>query len=220
MRTRSRLRLEGICFDMDGTLTNTIPAVLHSFRVTFEHFLARTYADDEIRALFGPTEEGIIQKVLPDRSAEGVRYYHRVYEEYHREYAAKFQGIEEALDLLKQDKQKRLGIVTGKGPVSVSITLEQLGLGRFFDVIECGSSIGAAKPEAIRKIARRWKVDPREIGYLGDAAYDMRAAKEAGAIPLGAAWDKGSEHDELEELAYAVFLDVESFVRWIRSSLI
>lgn len=212
------LKLKGVCFDVDGTLTNTTPLVLFAFRVTTEKFLGRMCSDEEIKNLFGPSEEGIIRKLVPNRYEECIRFYHRIYEQYHSQYNTIYQGVEDVLDVLRQ-KQKLIGIVTGKGPVSTSITLSQTDLAHFFDLIECGSPNGSRKYEAITSICRKWAVNPHEIAYVGDTASDLKAAIDAGAIPLGAAWDEGSDAVELDKLAYAVFPTVGMMKEWIISSL-
>ena len=98
--------------------------------------------------------------------------------------------------------------------------MKHLSLDRFFDLVLSGSSEGAMKPEQIREVARKWNIGPHEIGYIGDMPYDMRAAKEVGAIPLGAAWDECIEYDEMKRLSYALFTTIDSFREWIVSGLL
>jgi phosphoglycolate phosphatase-like HAD superfamily hydrolase len=68
-RTTRTMSLQGVIFDLDGTLGDTLPVCFAAFRETFRHYLGREYSDREIRAMFGPTEEGIIQRMIPGRSA-------------------------------------------------------------------------------------------------------------------------------------------------------
>jgi len=61
------MKVKGIIFDMDGTLGDTMAVLCEAFRCAFEQFMGRRYSDREIAALFGATEEGIFQRVVPDR---------------------------------------------------------------------------------------------------------------------------------------------------------
>lgn len=50
-----------LLFDFDGTVADTLPLIFTAFRSTFERFLQKHYTDDQIIALFGPTETGIVK---------------------------------------------------------------------------------------------------------------------------------------------------------------
>ena len=64
------MRLDGMIFDLDGTLGDTLPVCFAAFRTTFQSCLGRDYFDREIRAMFGPSEEGIFERLMPG-NAEG-----------------------------------------------------------------------------------------------------------------------------------------------------
>ena len=64
-----RMRIQGVIFDLDGTVGDTLPVCFASFREVFAAFLGVHYSDREIRGMFGPTEQGIIQRMIPGRSA-------------------------------------------------------------------------------------------------------------------------------------------------------
>jgi hypothetical protein len=50
--------------------------------------------------------------------------------------------------------------------------------------------------------------------------YDMKAAREAGVIPLGAAWAETSDVDSLTaQVPVIVFYSVGSFIQWIDSEV-
>jgi phosphoglycolate phosphatase-like HAD superfamily hydrolase len=65
-------------------------------------------------------------------------------------------------------------------------------------------------------VLAKWQVPPDEVAYVGDTAYDLKAASEAHVIPLGAAWAATAEVNNLRALApLTVFDQVEEFIRWI-----
>lgn len=213
------MKLEGMIFDLDGTLGDTLPVCYAGYREVFWEFLGRRYTDQEIAALFGPNEEGIFRQVVPDRWEAALASYQREYRRAHTLCPAAFPGIEAALQLLKQ-RGLHLGIVTGKGPESTAFTLEYLGLASYFGAIGPGDVDGAIKPQAIRRILSQWGIAPDQAAYIGDMAYDMRAAKEVGVVALGAAWAETMDIASLEAAEpLIVFRTVEAFADWIEQNV-
>ncbi len=210
-----RIKLDGIIFDLDGTLGDTLPVCFAAFRHAMGEFSSRHYTDNEITALFGPSEEGIIQRLIPDRWKACLKIYLAAYEQESAQNARMFPGIETALRSLKE-RGVALAIVTGKGAHSAAISLRDLGLAEHFDMVETGSPVGGIKPQAIRNVLAKWDASPHQVAYVGDAPSDIEAAKEAGVLPLAAAWAPTTSAQELGTLApLELFTSVEGFVRWI-----
>jgi pyrophosphatase PpaX len=209
------MRLDGLIFDLDGTLTDTLSVALTVFRETLWQFSGQRYTDAEIVAQFGPSEEGMFQRFAPDCWEACLRRYLELYEREHRRAGRIFPGIDSALDLLAE-RRIPLAVVTGKGPKSAAISLRQLGLRRYFDLIETGSPEGGVKPACLRSVLARWRIAPDRIAYLGDVVSDIEAARAAGLIPLAAAWDTRAELEALRPMApAAIFHTVAEFVGWI-----
>jgi pyrophosphatase PpaX len=213
------MKLRGLIFDLDGTLGDTLPVCFEAFRVTFRHYLNREYTDQQIRAMFGPTEDGIFQDLFPDTWQDALAMYLREYRLAHSTCPGPFPGIPEALSLLR-DRQIRLAIVTGKGPGSAKISLEQMGMADAFDIVEAGSPRGGIKPDCMRKVLDAWKLPATEIACIGDAPSDIRSAHEIGATPLGAAWAGTADYDALASLKpLHTFTTTRQFSEWIQHDL-
>ena len=56
------MRLAGAIFDLDGTLADTLPACFAAFRTACAKLGGPAYTDAQIRGLFGPSEEGMVQR--------------------------------------------------------------------------------------------------------------------------------------------------------------
>ena len=212
------MRIDGVISDMDGTLADTLPVCFVAFRHTMETFSGRRYTDEEIMAHFGPSEEGIFRRLVPDRWKECLDAYSKAYAREHLRAARLFPGIEEALGRLRE-RGIPLAVVTGKGPRSAAISFRQLDLARYFDILETGAPEGSIKPEAIRKVLAKWAVPPERVAYLGDAASDMEEARATGLIPLGAAWDSRATVGSGSVAPRLLFPTVESFTDWIDTSV-
>ncbi len=206
-------------FDLDGTLADTLPVCFVAFRRSIEAFTGQRLSDEEIMARFGPSEEGILQRLVPDRWEACLRFYLELYEQEHRRRARLFPGIEAVLRRLKAGGLA-LGIVTGKGAQSAAISLRDLGLDGLFDAVETGVPGGSIKPVAIRRVLARWNMTPARAAYVGDAPGDIQAARAVGLLSLAVAWDTCSSVEALAEAApHALFTRVEEFRRWIEANL-
>jgi HAD superfamily hydrolase (TIGR01549 family) len=211
---------KGFIFDLDGTLGDTLPICLEAFRLTFQKFTGKIFADDEISVFFGRTEEGIVYQVVLDNALSAVEFYLKTYERLHQSLTAPFPGIKEVLSLLRK-KGVRLAVVTGKGPDSAVVSMKYLGLQSYFEYLETGTPAGSNKPEAVLQVLQRWGIRPDEAVYVGDTLYDMEAALSAGVHPFGAGWaPKAALSPQNPGAALIVFTTVKQFSEWIQVELI
>jgi phosphoglycolate phosphatase-like HAD superfamily hydrolase len=181
------MKLQGMIFDLDGTLADTIPVCIEAFQYTFKHYLGQAFTAQDIEAMFGPNEEGMLQRLLPHTWPQALDLYLLEYERAHAGCLAPFKGITPLLVSLRA-RGLRLGIVTGKGLGSARISARVLGLDPYFDGIEVGSTDGGIKSARIRAFNTRWAVAPQTVAYVGDAPADIDAAKQAGVVAAAAAW--------------------------------
>lgn len=209
--------LRGIVFDVDGTLGDSVPTCFSAFRQAFLVTIGQNLSNEEIEALFGPTEQGTVRQVAGDGWEKGWEAFLEDYQKNHTD--EPFPGIETALQILQQHGIA-LGVATGKGKPTTTISLERWGILDYFEVIETGSDEGPVKPKLLQKIIDRWEVPPDSVAYVGDAATDVDAARQVGMIPLSAAW---SDTAHIERIIArdpsAIFTSVESFISWIEENI-
>src|SRR6185437_7200103 len=119
-----------------------------------------------------------------------------------------------------KDRGIKLAIVTGKGPRSGEMTMRELGLTRYVEVIRYGSPLGGVKPRAIRDVLDAWGCQPSAVAYVGDLVSDVHASVEAGTVPLGAAWTSGSDRVALLEAgARCVFDSPDELRDWVAEDI-
>lgn len=209
------MQIKGMIFDLDGTLGDTLPVCFTGFRVTLRHYMGRDYDDGEIRSMFGPTEEGIFQDLVPDDWEAALQMYLREYTAAHEVCQEPFAGVEDVLRQLRRQRL-RLGVVTGKGPGTAEISLREMGLEGLFDPVVAGSPRGGVKPECMRRVLETWQLDASAIACVGDAPSDIRSAHEVGAIALGAAWAGTSDYGALDAVQpLETFRATEEFGEWV-----
>jgi phosphoglycolate phosphatase-like HAD superfamily hydrolase len=211
------LKLAGAIFDLDGTLVDTLPICFSAFRDALVRLGERRYEDHEIRALFGPSEEGMMQRAVPARWEAAVALYLEPYERELTGCPPIFAGLAPALSRLRA-RGVPCGLVTGKGPVSTAMSLRHFGLHGAFDVVESGSPAGVVKADAIRRTVGTWGLAPATVIYAGDAVADIESAREAGVTPVAAAWAPSARAAELRGARPAyLFTEAEAFAAWVES---
>ncbi|MBJ6361091.1 HAD family hydrolase [Paenibacillus sp. GCM10012307] len=178
-------------FDFDGTLVDSLLLVYCSFQEVFKHFDKVDKTNEEIIALFGPSESEIIKQHLSSRQDVGaaVEHYYKVYTERHMEYIS---INPEILDLIHQLKEegKKIGIITGKGRRSLNISLELLQLEDMFDITISSDDVINPKPdpEGIIKALDTLGYGPQDAYFVGDSEADIIAGKSAQVTTVGVHW--------------------------------
>ena len=180
---------KGIIFDIDGTLTSTNRLIFDSFNHIAKKYLNKSFTDEEITAMFGPTEEVIIRLWCGNSYEEAEKDYFDYYKTHHN-IAKLYPGMKEILDMLK-DKKILLSIFTGKGRKSSIITLEELGIINYFDMIVTGDEVRNHKPapEGIISFLKEYNLKKDEVLMIGDSAGDVKASRDAGVKIASALWD-------------------------------
>ncbi len=201
--------IRAVLFDLDGTLADTLPLCLEAFRKTVKDLTGRCPADGDISCYFGPSDRGVLRKLLerePELQERALPLFLHYYESLHETMApSPFPGAEELLTALL-DKGMRLGMVTGKDPESADISLKRFGLDKFFPEPETGSPHAVIKAQGIRRLLNRFELSPEEALYVGDAPSDVIACREAGIPVAAAAWADTADHQALKALAPDYFL--------------
>jgi len=209
-------KFKAVIFDIDGTLANTVPLCIQAFRQAMEPQLHRPLSDEEIKAAFGPDEEGTIMSFNPPDVKKATDDFMRFYESLHEEMCpAPFDGIKDLLDTLKS-KGVCLAVSTGKGKDASEFSLCLFNIQQYFDMVENGSPKGSRKPEAIQQIMDAFKVHKEEVLYVGDAPGDVKESHKSGVHVVAAAWAETADKAQLEkEQPDAIFETVKDFAEWL-----
>jgi len=208
------MRLAGAIFDLDGTIADTFAICFSTFRNALAHVAGPGLTDAEIQARFGPSEDGMFERVVPARWQEAFTAYLGEYER-QLPLCAVFPGVAAALAWLRE-RGVPLALVTGKSRPTALMSLKQFGLDGLFAPVETGSPSGVVKTAAITRVITAWGVPAAEVIYVGDAISDIRAAHEAGVLPIAAAWAPSAVAAELHALRpHALFTDAADFHAWL-----
>jgi HAD superfamily hydrolase (TIGR01549 family) len=216
----------GFIFDIDGTLTSTNQLIFDSFNFIAKKYLNRTFSDEEIISLFGPTEDVILKEWCGDKPGSPAGRYEEAKEDYYKYYsdhhgiAGLYEGINEILHHLKS-KGYPIGIFTGKGRTAALITLEKLDVDHYFDLIITGDDVENHKPspEGILKFVNHFGLNPERVLMIGDSVSDVIASKEAGIKIASVLWDSYAS-DEVKSLGSDYYFHrVEELKKFLINSI-
>jgi pyrophosphatase PpaX len=203
---------------VDGTLTETNELIFATFNYVAEKYLNRRFTPAEITAMFGPPEEVAVERFVGSaRYPVAIADFFDFYKSNLRSMAKLHPGMDEILRFLKE-KKLLLAVFTGKGSHSTEITLQELGIRQYFDMIVTGQDVVNHKPssEGIRKVMDRFSLPPDEVLMIGDAVADVKAAHEAG-IPIAAVvWDSYAKEKVMNMETDYLFHDVKELHGWLR----
>jgi pyrophosphatase PpaX len=183
------MRFPVVLFDLDGTLIDSGPIILASMRHATRTVLEREFADEELMAHVGGWGLDEQMRVLdPARAEELVRCYREHNEPLHAglDWCT---GIKPVLDALAEEG-RTLGLVTTKRRRTVDLAFAALPLERYFAVVVAADDTRRHKPhpEPLLHAAERLGLSPRECAYVGDAPFDVKAARAAGMYAVGVTW--------------------------------
>jgi len=214
------LNIEGVIFDIDGTLCKTNQLIFESFRHINKKYSGRNLTDTEIISYFGPTETEIISKLFPDKIQEVENDYFDFYKENHNNLAELHEGIEEILKLLQLNKI-HLGIYTGKGRRSSEITLTETGIIDYFDLIVTGDDLKGSKPdcEGARLFLEKFELHPKNVMMVGDAITDILVARNCGLIGISVTWDSYDKNRVIEYGNNYLFENTSDLLNFFKTNI-
>ncbi|MHB8962016.1 MAG: HAD family hydrolase [Saccharofermentanales bacterium] len=178
-----------ILFDFDGTIADTVPLIMESFQHVF---ITLTGSPADERFLLSTIGEPLERtfRILDERQrSEAMQLYFRYNETALASGVGIFLGVQQMLE-----KIRSIGaftaIVTSKRFSVANFTIEQFGLGSYFDTTITRESTARHKPcpdpifKALENIqslfALEEPVDKAEVLFVGDSIHDLRCARNAG----------------------------------------
>ena len=193
------MRYPVVLFDLDGTVIDSGAIILASMRHAAKEVLGTEVPDDELMAAVGgPGLEAQMRALAPDHVDELVTVYRAHNEPLHDELVC-CTGIEDVLVRLK-DEGRRLGIVTAKRRQTVELAFARLPIEHLFETVVGGDETDRHKPDPAPLLLALDRLDaaPTEAAYVGDAPFDVKAAKAAGLYSVGVTWGGIHARERLE----------------------
>src|SRR6266487_643862 len=174
------MRFPVVLFDLDGTVVDSGAIILASMRHAAKEVLGVEPPDEELMATVGgPGLEAQMRALSPERVEELVTVYRAHNEPLHDELVC-CPGMDDVLVRLR-DEGRRLGIVTAKRRSTVELAFANVPLGHLFETVVGGDETERHKPDPEPLLLALERLGARgdETAYVGDAPFDVKAAKAA-----------------------------------------
>jgi pyrophosphatase PpaX len=184
---------KGVLFDLDGTLADTVPLILMSYRHTMGAHLGEAPADERWLSTMGmPLRDQLAAFARSPAEAEAMlETYTKFQRRVHDEMVSPFPGACEVLGALR-GRGTLVGIVTSKREEVARRTLSVCGLDAEVEVLVCAEDVthGKPDPEAVRLALRALDLtrSAAETLFVGDSPFDLRAGRAAGTRTAAVCW--------------------------------
>ncbi|MBE7432653.1 MAG: HAD family hydrolase [Anaerolineales bacterium] len=190
--------IKALCFDVDGTLSNTDDLYAQKVSKFFPRLLFKDPAHAARRFVMwiespGNALLGLADSLhLDDEMVAFINWLSR-----HRRLSSrKFLLVPGVDEMLKQlHGRYPMAIVSARDEMGTMRFLEKFDLVRYFDAIVTGLSAKYTKPypDPVLLAAQKMNVPPENCLMIGDTTVDIRAGKSAGAQTLGVLCGFGEE---------------------------
>ena len=214
------VRIQGILFDIDGTLVDSNDIHARVWVEAFQHF-GKTVEFDAVRHHIGKGGDLLVPDLLNAREMrrfgeELKEYRGTLFKEHYMETIRPFPRAGEQLHALHA-RGIRIVLSSSADPEEVEYYSGLLGVE---DVLEGTTSKEDAEfskpsPEIFQAGLKRLKTDPARTLVVGDTPYDILAAHRA-ALPIAAVLSGGFERTLLQKAEF-LFEDVEELARKIET---
>jgi phosphoglycolate phosphatase len=182
-------RLQGLIFDLDGTLVDSAPDLRQALNATLAAQKRRDLTLNEVKIMVGDGMLTTLQRAFaatgdalsPDESYRQFQTFVGHYRAQTADSAQIYPHVRETLDAFKGEGVK-LGICTNKQEASTNRLLEELDLARYFAFVAGGDTFPTHKPhpDHVKGVIEKLGVPAADCVMVGDSVNDVRAAQGAG----------------------------------------
>lgn len=192
--------IQGVIFDLDGTLVDTLPDLTASVNAGLAQTGRPPRAASEIRRWVGDGMPSLCARALAGSAAaddgvssfEVLRLAEIVSDHYRRhrlDQTAPYDGIPALLDALAA-RSMRMAILTNK-PHEHTVPMVEALFGRWPWVAVEGSGPGRPykpDPTVVRTILERMDCPTAQIMFVGDSVVDVATGRNAGLVTTAVTW--------------------------------
>jgi phosphoglycolate phosphatase len=188
--------IETVLFDLDGTLSDSAPAILTALQRAFGELGVPWLDDAAAQALLGPPFWQTLPPLVgDDRVEEAITRYRKHYVgDGLMLDGATYDGVEELLAALAAGGI-RMAVATSKPEVHARTVVAGLGFADYFVTIGGDTLDGDRDSKALvigEVLARLGGPDPATVLMVGDRSHDVLGAAQHGIEAAGVLWGYGS----------------------------
>ncbi|MBI5078475.1 HAD-IA family hydrolase [Candidatus Saganbacteria bacterium] len=183
--TQKRIPIDLLIFDLDGTLTDSIPPAVEAIQTMIAELGLPYKTKEQISRHVGYGEAPLVSGAIDSKDpallkkAMSVYFSHYAQDKIHT--VQLYPHVREALEFFKN---KTRIIVSNKKYEFIRIILDHHHLTGYFAEILGGDTSSCAKPDPceIKKLLKKYHTPPRRALLIGDMTVDVETGKNAGIM--------------------------------------
>ncbi len=185
--TVSLKKPDAIFFDWDGTLIDSLPALMSYYNHVLRHFSMPEMNEAEAKQQIRRSAREVFPERFGDKSDEAFTVYFDYVGEHHISHLKTWDGADNFIRFLVS-KNIPIGVVSNKRHSFLLKEIGHLGWDKYLQTNIGAGEAGKDKPapDLLLVAADKMGVHPQdqEIWYVGDTETDMMAAQAAGFQPI------------------------------------
>ena len=220
---KNSTHIQAICFDLDGTLLDTLADIGNAANAALLRFNLPTHPLESYRYFVGEGASRLMEKILP-QACTSDEWRAQLLEAFEEEYAlgwkqqtCLYAGIADLLDELTQATWP-LAVLSNK-PDAFTQQCVQHFLGSWPFRIVRGQQAGIPRkpdPIGMQLIAQELSLPVEDLCLIGDTSVDMQTATNAGSCPIGVSWGFRKVEELQEHGARLVVDSPAELITWLR----
>jgi phosphoglycolate phosphatase len=191
---------EIIAWDLDGTLSHSLPDIAASLNETLSEEGYPLLDEARIQSYLGDGVPALVERALsyslsenPDFCLE-KKMLQRVTDRYREIYAANCTKMSRLYDgipqILQQLSHKKQAIITNKPMLMTGRMLAHYQIASFFGLVIAGDTLPQRKPnpEPVHLALRHFQIKAPKMILIGDSIVDITTARNAGIAIAAVTW--------------------------------
>ena len=214
--------MSDILFDLDGTLTDSLPGITRCIQHALRQMGAAVPAPDALRDCVGPPLTDTFARLLDTRDepaiAEALRLYRDRFVATGMFENAVFPGVPAGLGRLRAAGH-RLWVATSKPRVYAREIVAHFSLAPFFAGVY-GPELDLTnhdKRDLIALLLAREGLHPAAAVMVGDRRHDIEGARANGVAALAVAWGYGSPDELRAARPDAMVESMDELCAWVHT---
>lgn len=204
----SKLDVQAVVFDLDGTLLDTLQDLTNAVNAALEHMGMPFHSMEEVRIFVGNGVKKLMERAIPEGLAnpkfeETYAFFRKYYAAHCKENTRPYDGVIELMKELRL-QGKKVAIVSNKMDPAVKILNEDYFMG-LTDAAIGESEVVPKKPapDMVMKALEELGVSTDQAVYVGDSEVDIQTATNSNLPCVSVTWgfrdpkfllEHGAEH--------------------------
>jgi pyrophosphatase PpaX len=210
--------IEAILLDFDGTIVDTTELIYQSMRHAVGKVLGRELPRETLMANVGQPLPHQMKLLDPERAQELLEAYRLHNEEHHEDLIRAFPCVDVSLARLR-NAGLSLAVVTSKRRPSVEMALDSFpvlrGLVDAFVTMEDTKQHKPHLAPLLKGLELLGNVPPEKAAYVGDAPFDVTAARGARVLSVAVSWGAFAKEALRAAGPDLLFEDLDSAVEFL-----